>query len=144
MVEVAVKASVDLATLEQRSHQGFSANLRKKNSAKYRKVLHSHISIFKWLEKEIFFNQAKFKTSTIDLLTKLPLKKLKIVRQNISAPFLPLLVKMGAVRPPIFLGQKIFLGAPFELFCRIFGHLTTVTGGEGGGVGGGLLIAHPR
>ena len=52
---------------------------------------------------------------------------------------------MGAVRPPIFLGQKISLAAPFELFSRIFGHLATVRrrmGGMGEGPGA-YRLAHP-
>ena len=35
--------------------------------------------------------------------------------------------KFGAVRPPKSLGQKIFFPASFELFCRIFGHLVTMS-----------------
>ena len=31
-----------------------------------------------------------------------------------------------ALRPPKFLGQLIIFAAPFESFCRIFGHLAIV------------------
>jgi hypothetical protein len=34
--------------------------------------------------------------------------------------------KTAAVRLPIFLGQPLFSGVGFELFCRIFGWLATV------------------
>ena len=38
----------------------------------------------------------------------------------------PFWSKFEAVQPPKSLSQKKFFGAPFELFCRIFGHLGTV------------------
>ena len=50
----------------------------------------------------------------------------KTVRKFCPAPFLPLLAKIGAVRPLKFFRQKKFFIKPFELFCRIFGLLTTV------------------
>ena len=65
----------------------FLSQFEKKILQNTEEVLHSHISIFKWFGKEIFFNQTKFKTPKIDLLTKLPLKKLKIVRQDFQVPF---------------------------------------------------------
>ena len=55
----------------------------------------------------------------------MPLKKLKIFG-FFQSLFPPLSAKIGSARPPKFLGQQIFLAAPFELFCRIFGHLATV------------------
>ena len=52
-----------------RSQLSFTANLRKKNSAKYRK---------KCCIVNYFVN-TKFKTQKVDFLSKLPMKKLKIV-----------------------------------------------------------------
>ncbi len=53
-------------------------------------------------------------------------KKQKSIRKYFPAPFLPFLPKLGTLQPPKFIGHEIFLAAPFELCCRIFGYLATV------------------
>ena len=49
--------------------------------------------------KEIFSNQTKFKTPKIYLLSKLPLKKVKIVRKYFPVPFCHFWSKFGALGP---------------------------------------------
>ena len=54
------------------------------------------------------------------------LKKLEKIGQIFRPLFRPLLAKIGGrIRPQKFFDQRIFVRAPFELFCRIFGHLAT-------------------
>jgi hypothetical protein len=61
------------------------------------------------------------------LEAKTPLKN-QFLRQKIfSAAFQPLFPKNGGRTTANFLLQTIFSTAGFELFCRIFGRLATVT-----------------
>ena len=56
------------------------------------------------------------------LSVQIPLKNLKIYN-FFPAHFLPLLSKIGGRTASKFPGQKLFLAAPIELYCRIFDHL---------------------
>ena len=54
------------------------------------------------------------------------LKKLKIYSKHVvSGPFSALLVKIGGSTATKVTQPKDIFAAPFELFCRIFGHLAT-------------------
>ena len=46
-----------------------------------------YIFIFKGFEKKIFYSQTKFTTSKVYVLSKLSMKKLKIVRKIFPATF---------------------------------------------------------
>ena len=82
--------------------------------------LHSQFSIFTCSEKEIFFIQPKFKTPKIDLLAKLLLKKLKIIRKYFPAPTLPLFVKIGGRRATNFPRPKVTYSGPFWVILHKF------------------------
>ena len=83
--------------------------------------------MFKGFRKKTFYNKTKFTTQKTDFRSKLPLKKkLKVARKCFPTPFLSLLDKIWGRTATKLLAQMIFVAAPFELFCRIFGHLATV------------------
>ena len=98
----------------------FLGQFEKKIRQNTEQVLHSHISIFEWFGKELFFNQTKSKTPKIYLLTKLPLQKLKIVRQYFPAPFLPLLAKIGGRTATNFPRPKDIFSGPFWVILQNF------------------------
>ena len=54
------------------------------------------------------------------------MQKQKIVLKDFRPLFCHFWTNLGAVRPPKYIAQNIFVAAPFELFCRILGHLAIV------------------
>ena len=79
-------------------------------------------------EGNIYIIRPNFQHQIVIFCSNCPWKKLAIARKCFPALFLQLLAKLRALRPPKFFSQRIILAARFELFCRIFGSLATVSG----------------
>ena len=106
---------------------GYPVNQRKTIQQKLNKFCIVISVFYTGVWEGIFYIKTKFTTQKIYFLSKLPLEKLKIVRICFPAPFFchfwPTLGGIGDTKIPL---PKDFFAAPFELFCRILGHLTTV------------------